>query len=193
MRILIAEDDGVSRIVLTTKLKKMGHEVIATEDGVAAWEEFRAKHPQLVITDWMMPNVDGLELCRRIRSYEQEKYAYVIMLTALAGKKNYYEGMNAGADDFLTKPVDMEDLTARLRVAGRILALQTEVKQLEGLLTICAYCKKIRNEDNTWQPIEGYISMRSEAEFSHGYCPACYDQHIKPQLEEMRITRDRRQ
>lgn len=184
MKVLVAEDDGVSRLVLTTKLKKMGHEVIATEDGVTAWEEFRDKHPQLTITDWMMPNVDGLELCRRIRSYDQEKYAYVIMLTALTGKKNYLEGMDAGADDFLNKPIDMEELTARLHVAQRILALQKEVTQLQGFLPICAYCKKIRDEDNAWQPMEGYISKRTEAKFSHGYCPECYEKIVKPQVED---------
>ena len=184
MKILVAEDDGVSRLMLTTKLKKLGHEIIATEDGVTAWEAFRSEHPQLVITDWMMPNVDGLELCRRIRSYDQEKYTYVIMLTALTGKNNFLEGMDAGADDFLTKPIDMEELTARLRVAQRILALQTEVKQLEGFLNICAYCKKIRDEANVWQPMEGYISKRSDATFSHGYCPDCMEKIVKPQYDE---------
>lgn len=183
MKILVAEDDKVSRFVLTTKLKKMGHEVIATEDGATAWESFRSEHPLLVITDWMMPNVDGLELCRRIRSYEQEKYAYVMMLTALTGKKNYLEGMEAGADDFLNKPIDMEELTARLRVAQRMLALQKEVKHLQGFLSICAHCKKIRDEDNTWQPMEGYVSKRSEATFSHGFCPDCYEKIVKPQFD----------
>jgi len=128
---------------------------------------FLAERPQLIITDWMMPKVDGLDLCRMIRSHVQEKYAYVIFLTALTGKKYYYEGMEAGADDFLNKPVDMDELTARLRVAERILSLHTEVAQLEGLLPICSYCKKIRDEKDTWQPIEGYISTRTEATFSH--------------------------
>ncbi len=72
MKVLVAEDDRVSRFVLTTKLKKIGHDVVATEDGAAAWDAFRSEHPQLVITDWMMPNVDGLELCRRIRSFERD-------------------------------------------------------------------------------------------------------------------------
>jgi phosphoserine phosphatase RsbU/P len=183
MKILVAEDDRISRLVLTTKLKKMGHEVLDREDGVLAWDTFLADQPQLVITDWMMPNLDGLELCRKIRHHHQEKYAYIIMLTALTGKKNFLKGMDAGADDFLNKPVDMEELAACLRVAERMLALQSEVKQLQGLLPICAYCKKIRDESNAWQPIEGYIRMRSEATFSHGYCPECYEKIVKPQFD----------
>ncbi len=186
MKVLIAEDDNVSRLVLLTKLRKMGHEVIATEDGEAAWNSFLEERPQLIITDWMMPKVDGLDLCRMIRSHVQDRYAYVIFLTALTGKKNYYEGMEAGADDFLNKPVDMDELTARLRVAERILTLHTEVKQLEGLLPICAYCKKIRDDQNTWQPIEGYISKRTEATFSHGACPSCIEKIVKPDMEAYR-------
>ncbi len=189
MKVLVAEDDAVSRLVLVTKLKKLGHEVIATQDGEAAWLAFTLQQPQLVITDWMMPKLDGLELCRKIRHHEQKKYAYIIMLTALFGKKNLLEGMNAGADDFLNKPLDMDELTAHLRVAERILALQHEVKQLEGLLPICAYCKKIRDEDNEWEAIEGYISKRTDATFSHGYCPTCYKQHVEPQLEQLRAGR----
>ncbi|MEO8168910.1 MAG: response regulator, partial [bacterium] len=118
-----------------------------------------------------------------------DNYVSLIMLTTLTGKKNYLEGMDAGADDFLNKPVDMEELTVRLRVADRMHALRTEVKQLEGLLTICAYCKNIRDENNTWQQIEGYIAKRSEAEFSHGYCPECYEKHIVPQLLQCEADR----
>ena len=187
MKVLIVEDDNVSRLVLLTKLKKFGHEVIATQDGEEGWQAFVQEQPRLVITDWMMPKLDGLELCRKIRLHDQDKYSYIIMLTALSGRKNYFEGMDAGADDFLIKPVDLEELTARLRVAERILALHTEVRQLKGLLPICAYCKKIRDEENKWQAIEGYIGKRTEAKFSHGYCPTCYEQFVKPQLEQLRI------
>jgi sigma-B regulation protein RsbU (phosphoserine phosphatase) len=167
----------------------MGHEVVATADGEAAWSSFLAHAPQLTITDWMMPKVDGLELCRMIRAHVQPKYAYVIFLTALAGKKYYFEGMEAGADDFLNKPVDMDELTARLRVAERVLTLQTEVRQLEGLLPICSYCKKIRDDQNTWHPIEGYISKRTEAKFSHGACPSCIEKYVKPDMEAYRLEK----
>ena len=189
MKILIAEDDGVSRLILLTKLKNLGHTVIAREDGESAWNSFLVERPQLIITDWMMPKVDGLDLCRMIRSHVREKYAYIMFLTALTGKKNYHEGMEAGADDFLNKPVDMDELTARLRVAERILAMHSEMKQLEGLLPICSYCKQIRDDQNTWQPIEGYLSKRTEATFSHGCCPTCLEKIVKPELEAYRIKK----
>jgi sigma-B regulation protein RsbU (phosphoserine phosphatase) len=189
MKVLIAEDDSISRLVLSTKLTKLGHEVVAAEDGEDAWSLFLEDQPQLIITDWMMPKVDGLDLCRLIRSHVQAKYPYIMVLTALTGKKNYLEAMEAGADDFLNKPVDMEELTARLVVAGRILSLHTQMTQLEGLLPICAYCKQIRNDQNTWQPIEGYISERTEAKFSHGYCPDCIEKFVKPDIEAYRLKK----
>jgi len=186
MKILIAEDDSVSRLVLSTGLRKLGYEVIETEDGEEAWGLFQREDVHMVITDWMMPNMDGLQLCRSIRAMQESKYTYIIMLTALDGKESYLEGMNAGADDFITKPFDIDELTARLRVAERILKLQAEVKQLEGLLPICAYCKKIRSDNDSWQAIETYISRQTDASFSHGICPECYQSHVRPQLDELK-------
>ena len=111
--------------------------------------------------------------CRRIRSAHGEKYAYLILLTALSGKRNFLDGMEAGADDFMTKPVDMEELTARLRVAERILEMHTKMKQMEGLLPICSYCKKIRDDEGSWTQLESYIMKHSDAEFTHGICSEC--------------------
>jgi len=189
MRILVAEDDNVSRLVLTTGLRKLGYDVDEAMDGLEAWRLFKNNSVHLVITDWMMPNVDGLELCRRIRSEQVERYTFIIMLTALGGKQSYLEAMDAGADDFVTKPYDFDQIQAKLRMATRILKLQHEVKQLEGLLPICSYCKKIRNEDNTWESVEGYVTKKTDAAFSHGVCPSCYDEFLKPQMEELRRQR----
>ncbi len=91
--------------------------------------------------------------------------------------------MEAGADDFITKPVDMDELHARLKAAERILGLRTHVQQLEGLLPICAYCKRIRDAAEQWESIERYVEARSAAQFSHGYCPECYEKHVRPQIE----------
>ena len=189
MKILVAEDDKVSRLVLSTGLRKLGHEVVDAEDGQEAWRLFQAGDVHLVITDWMMPNMDGLELCRRIRSSNGPKYTYIIMLTALGGKESYLEGMNAGADDFVTKPFDIDQISARLIVADRVLNLQAEVRQLQGLLPICAYCKRIRTGDDSWRPIEVYLSEQTDASFSHGICPECRERHVKPQLDELRQQR----
>jgi phosphoserine phosphatase RsbU/P len=91
--------------------------------------------------------------------------------------------MEAGADDFITKPVDIEELHARLKVADRILGLRRHMQQLEGLLPICSYCKRIRDQAEQWQSIERYLEKRSEAQFSHGICPDCYSKVVQPQLD----------
>jgi DNA-binding response OmpR family regulator len=124
MKVLIAEDDRDSRELLSWLLEKLGYQVVATENGKQAWEAFRREKIRLVISDLLMPDVDGLELCRRIRSMQSSKYTYIILLTALIGKRDYLEGMEAGADDFITKPFDPDELKARLRVAQRIIAIQ---------------------------------------------------------------------
>ena len=124
MKILVAEDDRDSRELLTWMLEKLEYQVVATENGKQAWEVFRRGRFRLVISDVLMPEVDGLELCRRIRKHKQSKYTYVIIITALIGKKDYLEGMEAGADDFVTKPFDVDELKARLRVAERIISFQ---------------------------------------------------------------------
>jgi phosphoserine phosphatase RsbU/P len=185
MKILIAEDDRVSRILLSEVLANLGHEVIAVEDGQKAWEAYSSQPVPLLISDWMMPSMNGLELSRKIRAEKRASYTYIILLTARSGKANYLEGMEAGADDFMVKPFDPDELQARLKAAGRVLALQQEVRQLRGLLPICSYCKKIRDDRDVWTQMEVYVSERSEALFSHGLCPDCYDKELKPQLDEL--------
>lgn len=158
MKILIAEDDSTSRLILKAMLQKAGHEVVAMENGRTAWDAWRIEFFPVVISDWDMPELDGLGLCRQIRSKGDDRYTYIILLTARGGKANYLEGMEAGADDFLTKPADDDQLLARLHVAQRILGLRKQMKQLEALLPVCAWCKKIRDEEGNWNQMETYIS-----------------------------------
>jgi len=183
MKILFVDDDPVSRRILTAMVVGLGHDAVVAQDGAEAWTRFQAESLDIVITDWMMPELDGLELTRRIRAMPKPRYTYVVLLTALEGRARYLDGMDAGADDFVTKPIDREELHARLRVAERVLGLQREVHQLQGLLPICSYCKRIRDEAESWSQVEDFVSRRTEAQFSHGICPACYDNHLKPQLE----------
>ncbi len=127
MKILVAEDDKVSRRLLVRTLQKWGHTVVEAEDGAQAWEYFQNDTFPMVITDWMMPNMDGIDLVRNIRSVPREEYVYIIMLTARAEKNDLIEGMEAGADDFLVKPVNNDELRVRLRAGERIVELEKKL------------------------------------------------------------------
>ncbi len=127
MKILIAEDDTTTRLIFGATLRKMGHTVTAVEDGGKAWKAWQQEEYSLLISDWIMPDIDGLELCKRIRAQPSLQYTYIILLTSMDGKGSYLEGMDAGADDFITKPFDEEQLAARLRVAERIIALHQKL------------------------------------------------------------------
>jgi CheY-like chemotaxis protein len=198
MKILIAEDDRVSRRMLETTLQKWGHEVVVTSDGVEAWDILRQPNaPPLAILDWMMPGFDGIDVCRRSRQIELPVPIYIIMLTAKGRKEDIVTGLDAGADDYLTKPFDREELRARLQVGVRFTELQNklavhvnelesalaQVNRLQGILPICSYCKMIRDDRNYWQQVESYITEHSEAKFSHGICPDCYETTVKPELD----------
>jgi phosphoserine phosphatase RsbU/P len=183
MHILIAEDDAVTRRMIQAVLAAQGHTVFEAEDGREAWGAWQLSAPRVVVSDWVMPKVDGLELCRRIRATATSSYTYFILQTVRSGKANFLEAMDAGVDDFVTKPVAVDELTARLRVAARILDLREELGALEGLLSVCSYCKRIREADGRWASLERYIEARSKAEFSHGFCPDCFETHVRPQIE----------
>ena len=181
--VMIVDDDAVSRAQLSALVRAAGYEVTTAEHGREAWDALRVARIPVVISDWYMPELDGPDLCRRIRARPNEPYVYFILITARGGKEQYLAGMDAGADDFITKPVDSDELRARLTVAQRILGLRRELQQLEGLLPICAYCKRIRDDADAWGSLETYVEKRSEAQFSHGICPDCYAKHVQPQLD----------
>lgn len=188
MKILAVEDDAVSRAVLRKALHRLGHEAIEAADGEAAWELLQKNTDvRVVVSDWTMPNADGLELCRRIRKRVGAEYTYFILLTGRdATEENQTTAADAGVDDFLTKPLDLPGLWTRLRVAERILRYTKQVSQLEEMLPICSYCKKIRDDQNYWQQIEGYISVRTGSDFSHSVCPDCYQAVLVPELAKLK-------
>jgi phosphoserine phosphatase RsbU/P len=190
MRALVADDDRITAVILSGALRQQGFEVAMVHDGTAAWERITGDTaPSLAIIDWMMPGVDGPELCRRVRREASRAHMYLILLTSRAGRGDVVAGLDAGADDYLTKPFDADELRARVRVGRRVLALQqrlaeqvaelqtmmANVKQLHGLLPICSYCKRIRSDSNYWEQVESYISNHTDAQFSHGICPCCYE------------------
>ncbi len=206
MKILVAEDQSVSRHILVANLSKWGYEVTAVEDGTQAWEALcTAEGPQLAILDWLMPGMDGIEICRQMRQSPQTRPSYLILLTARKGQEDKILGLQSGADDYITKPFDRGELRARVQVGIRVLELQgalaqrvreledalSRVKTLQGLLPICSYCKKIRNDRNYWQQVEGYLSDHSEIQFSHGICPDCYGRYVQPELDLLQGRRNR--
>ncbi|MEM1221493.1 MAG: response regulator [Verrucomicrobiota bacterium] len=190
MKILVAEDDVISKKLLVTTLRQFGHEVSAFDNGKDAWEAFDLNPYRVVVSDWLMPGIDGLDLCRKIRKRPSTEYTYFILLTANArGNENYLEAMQAGIDDFLAKPLDRDQIWMRLKVAERILRYTKHIDNLESILPICSYCKKIRDDNNTWQRIETYFSSHTGTDFSHSVCPTCYKTEVQPQLDEMNEQR----
>lgn len=191
MKVLIAEDDVTSRRILETSLKKLGHEVVTARDGEEAWSCFDRDPVRIIVSDWMMPGLDGLQLCRKVRARPSTPYTYFILLTALdANLENFHHAMAEGVDDFLSKPFNQVFVGARIKVAERILNFTTRVGQLESILPICMYCKKIRNDQDYWQQIEAYISEHTGTDFSHGICPDCYESVVVPQIRKMEQTQD---
>jgi two-component system chemotaxis response regulator CheY len=129
MTILIAEDDSVSSLLLRQALEGVGEEVLSASNGEAAWRIVRDRADvRIVISDWMMPRLDGIDLCRRVRALSDRPYVYFILLTARAFREDRLAGLAAGADDFLAKPLDRAELLARLNVARRLLTTQEELR-----------------------------------------------------------------
>jgi DNA-binding response OmpR family regulator len=197
LKILIAEDDRISRRLLEMTLQRLNMDVVVTENGAEALDVLEGPDPpQLAILDWMMPKMDGIEVCRAIRDRPSDKYTYIIFLTARGQKKDIIQALESGADDYLIKPFDPQELRSRLQVGLRVLKLESalaakvaelegamqHVKTLQGLLPICMYCKKIRDDSDSWHRLESYIERNSEAMFTHSLCTDCRAEHFpKPE------------
>jgi phosphoserine phosphatase RsbU/P len=187
MHILIAEDDFLSRKLLQTNLRDMGHTVDVAENGDQAWEMYDNNPYRVVVSDWLMPGLDGLEFCKKVRNRPNTEYAYFILLTAnVSDENNYYEAMESGVDDFLSKPLNRNELGIRLRVAQRILKDTSRIKSLENVLTICAYTKKVKLADDDWLTIEEFIDSSLGLKMTHGISPDYYNNVILPEMEKLR-------
>ena len=200
MKLLVAEDDTFYCRILQSILRE-DYEVLIAGDGALAWEMLQAKDaPCLALLDWQMPGMDGLEVCRRVRAHPAMDGFYVVVATVRQNLDDVLAGFEAGANDYITKPFHAQELRARLRVGRRVVELQaalasrvsqlqdalSRVKQLQGLLPICSYCKRIRDDHDYWQQVETYMSEHSQATFTHGICPECYEKFFKNELEELR-------
>lgn len=189
MKILIAEDDVVTSALLQSDLKEWGYTPVAAANGADAWKILRERNrPELALVDWMMPSLSGPELCQRVRELNQPVPVYIILLTGKTSKDDIVQGLQAGAQDYVTKPHDSCELRARIDVGRRMVELQTllskrvvelesanqQIKQLHNLLPMCCRCKKVRDDSGYWSAVENYLQDHSGAKITQGLCPECY-------------------
>jgi len=185
-KILIADDEPVTRAAVKKVVTRRGWEVVVCDNGHDAAAQFDLENPpDVAVLDWMMPGLDGSELCQRLR--KKKVRAYLIMLTGRTRPEDLVQALASGADDYVRKPFDWSELIARIKVGVRVSLLQRQLdekvcqlqaslanaKQLGGLLPICSYCKRIRDDRDYWNGLEHYISSHSDAKFTHGVCPSC--------------------
>jgi DNA-binding response OmpR family regulator len=202
MTVLVADDHEVNRKLLRTLLSAEGYEVVEAANGNEALAVLKsATKPVVGLIDWEMPQVEGIEVCRETRALNPETPLFLILVTVRDTKQDVVTGLQAGANDYITKPFDKTELLARVKIGTQMVELQQKltehvqelkdalisVKQLSGLLPICSYCKKIRDDQNYWQQVEAYVGKHSEAQFSHSICPTCYEDIVKPEMVKLGI------
>ena len=204
LQVLIADDEPVSRTIVGAMLKKAGFPVIYALDGEQAWQALDSSDPPpLALLDWEMPKLQGPEIVERLRARDTPTPTYVILLTSRDSSADIVRGLRAGADDYVTKPANEDELIARVNVGAKVVQLQAaladrvrsleealaNVKALQTLLPMCAYCKSIRNDHNYWEKVETYFSQHSNVSFTHSYCPNCYERFVKPELDALEGAR----
>jgi phosphoserine phosphatase RsbU/P len=188
VRVLVADDDPLARRLLEVTLTKSGYEVLPVADGVAAWDVLRGQDsPTLALLDWMMPGLTGVDVCRKVRETAPRGPIYLIVVTSKGQTEDVVSALRTGADDYITKPFEIEELRARLTVGERLVTLQQQladrvraleealahVQQLQGLIPICAWCGQVRSDGNYWEQVESYLTKRSGLQFTHAICPPC--------------------
>lgn len=201
MRVLLADDDVVSLRRLEIALLKWDYEPVLARDGKEAWAILDSdERPPLALVDWMMPGMDGAELCRALRQSPRHPSTYVILVTARTRPEEMVEGLEAGADDYLKKPYRNDELKARLGVGLRVVTLErrlqervteleealSQVKQLQGFLPICSYCRKVRDDKDYWQQLDTYVMDHLDAQFTHSVCPTCVATIVRPEIEALK-------
>ena len=198
MKVILVEDDPISSMIMKKNIEHWGYELEIFSDGLAAMDRLKNDDYELVALDWMLPGVSGIDICKAIRENEGELKHYVVFITSKTATEELVEAFEAGADDFISKPIKIEELKARLNVGYRIVTLQKDltqkikekeealahVRQLQGLISICSYCHRIRNDEETWEKLEKYITNHSEAKFSHGICPECMEKYFSEYLND---------
>ena len=204
LQVLVADDEPVSRTVVGAMLKKAGYLVTYASDGEQAWQRLDGPAPPaLALLDWEMPGLQGPDVIERIRTKQSQTPTYVILLTSRDSSADIVRGLRVGADDYVCKPADEDELVARVNVGARVVRLQAaladrvrsleealaNVRALQTLLPMCAYCKSVRNDQNYWEKVETYFTQHSNVSFTHSYCPNCYDRYVRPELEKLEDAR----
>lgn len=184
MRILIVEDDVFALEVLEMALTSFGHQVEKAVDGLEAWELYDRQPYPIIVSDWNMPELDGLGLCQKVRNRKSQSYTYFIMLTSNVGLENHLKAIDAGVDDFLNKPLKTEEMGIRLKVAERILNFRAEVDAIKEIVPFCSYCKKVRRDEDFWERVETFVEKNMDKDISHSICPACYIKEVEPQFKD---------
>lgn len=179
MNVIVADDDPAIRMLLSTALRRDGWSVIEARDGMEAIAHHSEGAARLIISDWHMPGIDGVEMCRRLRAYRSPAYTYFILISgARCEPATFQTAMNAGVDDFLFKPLDLVQVSLRLRAAKRLLTYANRLQELENVIPVCSYCRRLRDDRNAYHQMEAYFERNASVLFSHGVCPECEVKHF---------------
>ncbi len=173
MKVLIADDEYVTRLMLDAALREQGCETIEAVDGRSAWDAIEREQPQIVISDWVMPEETGLDLCQRVRE-RAGYYTYFILLTNRAPTRaNREMAIQAGVDDFLSKPINPEELAMRLQVARRLIGFADRAGKIDTPLASCRRCRRVANTDGEWCAMEVVVPEGQPVAFAYTDCPEC--------------------
>jgi DNA-binding response OmpR family regulator len=176
MNVLVVDDDSSTRLLLEGALRRDGWSVLSAENGGDAWDIHSRANVHLVVSDWRMPGLDGLELCRRVRASRSAAYTYFILISATNVARDDYEtAMRSGVDDFLVKPLDFVQMDLRLGAARRMLVYANRLRELESIIPICSYCRRLRDDKDSYHAMESYFARHAGVTFSHGVCPECME------------------
>ena len=181
-RVLVVDDDPAMRQILQGFLSVRDYTITLAANGEEALRQFEESPCGLVITDWMMPEMDGLALTQAIREKELHTYCYIILLTSMEGHENKCRALDAGVDAFLNKPFQADELEVQLKVANRIQAYLTHIRRLESLMPVCCFCKRIRDNQQQWHALDEYIGEQQESRFHTDLCPDCLRTRVNPAL-----------
>ena len=182
--ILIVDDSALNLQVIGLKLKTAGYNIVAAQSGKEALEIAKKEAFDLILLDIMMPDMDGIEVCRLLKEQELTQKIPIIFLTAKSDTIDIIAGFKAGCVDYVPKSFSTEELLARVRAHVELKKAREEIISLKGMLPICAHCKKIRDDRGYWENIENYLCTHTEVSFTHGICPECVH-HLYAELADL--------